>query len=392
MSDTWPMSREYEFPVCPAGPTVTAELAATKNQLATAVERVRDLEAALAVLRAESTAMELAQDRLAERMRSVDQARQKAMRRARVAEQESGRLGRSVSAHKARATRLLGLLEELREQVRARERELLDIKADGAAQLVLQPLIRKWLLSPQPKARFRLPRRLILVGHGPLSQAEMSRTLAAVGVEAVAPSDPLLDVMVVGRDGWLVDDLEDQIRARGERISRVYSQEMLLAACLTRCDPLDASKALLKQFAEGHDALQYLISSGFNWPLVNNRGLNDDGQIPPGGESPLHTLGYIVGRIKGLPEKDRQTLLKSAFSGELPSIHSKAYMQGWGTPRSRARLRRMARHLHQEVMKRVAEPMYETAVTHWTNDLVWMRETLYEPWMRFRWPKIGVKK
>ncbi len=106
-------------------------------------------------------------------------------------------------------------------------------------------------------------------------------------------------------------------------------------------------------------------------------------------QSPLHVLGYVVGRTHGLPERNRHALLRRAFEDRLPFAHSRAYVDGWGPDRSRVRLRRMARHLAWLAGLWLHQPTHETAVAHWRADLDWMHATLYEPWMRFRWPKIG---
>jgi hypothetical protein len=199
--------------------------------------------------------------------------------------------------------------------------------------------------------------------------------------------------MVVGRENWFVDDLEAQIRARGEDGLRVYSQEMLLAALATSDDPFDsATPKTLKQFADGHPALECLIESGFKWPEVIASGglVNFD---EPGGfadQSPINALGYVVGKVKGLPVSERRNLLTKAFRGKLPFVESSTYMKSWGEPGSRIRLRRAAMHIAKQAGLRVTLHTHDVAVQDWRDDLDWMRGHLYEPWMRFRWPEIGV--
>ena len=151
------------------------------------------------------------------------------------------------------------------------------LQTASAAQLILQPLVRNWLVSKRGSRGLRLPGKAVVVGSGPLSEKELRATLSAREIKAVPPEDPSTDVMVVGRDDWLVDDLEAQIRARGEAGLRVYSQEMLLAAFATGDDPFQsASPKTLKQFADGHPALEYLIESGFEWPEVVTSGALGD--------------------------------------------------------------------------------------------------------------------
>jgi hypothetical protein len=84
------------------------------------------------------------------------------------------------------------------------------------------------------KRNLRLPREVVLIGSGPLSEKEMRAILSAREIQAAPPEDPSTAVMIVGRDDWLVDDLEAQIRARGEVGLRVYSIHRLADQTQTR--------------------------------------------------------------------------------------------------------------------------------------------------------------
>ena len=198
--------------------------------------------------------------------------------------------------------------------------------------------------------------------------------------------------MVVGRDEWLVDDIEEQIAVQEKTCGlKVFSQEMLVAALATRDDPFDsADRKTLLSFADGHEALTYLIEAGFEWPFITPRSIGKALEAESDGfaeESPIHKMGYVVGKVAGLPEKARRRILTDAFTSKLPKVGSAEYMARWATPGSRIRLRRMANHIATFARLKQNEPNFDTAVEHWESDLDWLHEEFYESWMRFRWPE-----
>jgi hypothetical protein len=219
----------------------------------------------------------------------------------------------------------------------------------------------------------------------------MERLLRKAGFQLRKPGDTSAASMVTGRDDWLVDDLEDQIAARKSQRLKVFSQEMLIAALATRDDPFEsADRKTLLAFADGHDALTYLIEAGFEWPFITWKPLQAAGRFAEkqfAEESPVHKMGYVVGKVAGLPEKARRRILADAFTGKLPKVYSTEYMATWGTPGGRIRLRRMATHLATFARLWQNEPNFGTAVAHWEADLDWLEQEFYEPWMRFRWPE-----
>lgn len=273
----------------------------------------------------------------------------------------------------------------------------LDVERLAAAtglQLLSSPLALQWLTRKRKKTTLKLPREVVVVGAGPVPGGEMERLLRKAGFLVRAPGDDAAALMVVGREEWLVDDLEEQIAARKSLGLKVFSQEMLIGALATRDDPFEsADKKTLLGFAEGHGALEYLIEAGFEWPFITWRPLQTAGQFAGekfAKESPLHKLGYVVGKVNGLPEKARRRVLADAFTGKLPKVHSVEYMATWGTPGSRIRLRRMANHLATFARLWQNEQNFDTAVAHWEADLDWLHDEFYEPWMRFRWPEARV--
>ena len=55
----------------------------------------------------------------------------------------------------------------------------------------------------------------------------------------------------------------------------------------------------------------------------------------------LDVLGYNVGFAKGRCEKERRQLLAYVLTGELPFVHSRAYMADWGRPASAERVTKL---------------------------------------------------
>jgi hypothetical protein len=332
---------------------------------------------------------------LSNQLERVETGKAKALRRCREVRRELKERASEADAAKRKASLLTKKVEQAATENAELGQRLKVLQTASAAQLILQPLVRNWLVSKRGRRDLRLPARAVVVGSGPLSEKELRATLSGREIRAIPPDDPSTDVMIVGRDDWLVDDLEAQIRARGEAGLRVYSQEMLLAAFATGDDPFNsASLKTLKQFADGHPALAYLIESGFEWPKMTWRPLQEIEEFETGEfaeQSPINKLGYVVGKTKGLVDQLRRRLLVQAFKGDLPPVVSSRYMKTWGGPGSRIRLRRMARHIAWLGGLWRYQDTHSVAVMHWSDDLDWMREHLYEAWMRFRWPEIGAR-
>lgn len=88
----------------------------------------------------------------------------------------------------------------------------------------------------------------------------------------------------------------------------------------------------------------------------------------------LRCIGYNV-RWKDLEAKQRRFLLDWAYRAELPRINGDAYMDSWGTPGSRQRLRclygTIARYLRRYGHDNVLQ---EVAVARWKADLAYIKE------------------
>jgi hypothetical protein len=173
---------------------------------------------------------------------------------------------------------------------------------------------------------------------------------------------------------------------------------MFLTALLVGKDLFrTAENKTLLEFAVDHEALRCCIDEGFMWPAIPTATIARilDPQIEAVEESPLHEMGYRVGKTNGVPKSRRREILEVAFRGALPTVKSSAYMKRWGTPNSRRRLRRMATAIDWYIVQAMGRQKkrkhdMSVAIDEWSGDLAWMNDELYEPWMRFHWPNTHV--
>jgi len=232
---------------------------------------------------------------------------------------------------------------------------------------------------------------VVVVGDGPYSNHELKSHLKGQQFTIARPGDADARIMIVGRQKWTETTLERQIKARQGDELRVYSQEMFLLATAVSRDPLDECdpRELVSLFASEHPALQFLIASGFEWPNV---GLESLPNKPRGDwgveESPLHLMGYHVGKTSALTERERRAILKRAFSGPLKIVPNEEYMAEWGYQSTERRLWRMAHHV--ALLASTQGRGKKIAGSHWAQDLRWMKKNLFEPWMKFKWPDTNV--
>jgi hypothetical protein len=194
--------------------------------------------------------------------------------------------------------------------------------------------------------------------------------------------------IIVGREEWTPEKLDELIaESEGEDI-KIVSQELFLAAVISGHDPFMADEEVLMAFAEGHPALEYLRDTAFEWPLGCLGPIDPPPPDPFGVEiSPLKAMDppYTVGE-RGYRESTRRKILTKAFNDELPWVESDEYMALWGKPGTRQRLRQIAYHISRQIPKHIGLEHY-TAVREWEEDLEWLYYEFYKPWMRFRWPE-----
>lgn len=237
--------------------------------------------------------------------------------------------------------------------------------------------------------------KILLCGDAPWFKKDFIGLLKKKGFTPVSSISSDVEIAVIGRD-FDPEEVEGQLVLRqGEKI-HFYSQELLIATVAAGINPFDnlrSFKSLFKEFSEDHPGLQFLKNNfKFPWPLPNisdsvilffdNEGLVD--------QSPLVSVGYRVGRERGLDEHTRRKILRDSFYGAYDDtdewyVHSKDYMRRWDRPQSRGRLFQMAHHIHSLIINRRSVPSMKQAVQEWEDDLRWLKR-FYKPYMGFKWP------
>lgn len=226
-----------------------------------------------------------------------------------------------------------------------------------------------------------LPKDVAVHGEGPWPDAEFVELLSDLGfnVWEAGPHDDVA-LLIVGRSNWDANILEQQIGAREKKSLKIFTQELLVATLTCGCDPFDemdteTGREILELFGKDHPVIEYLRGLEFPWPEFNSLEESvSSGEWGSVQESPLLKMGYHVGITHGLPLDQRRTILERAFSGQLPFVESNDYMDEWGDPCTRRRLRRMAWHLALLVQTNSRPPSKAHAVTDWKRDLKWLRE------------------
>jgi hypothetical protein len=257
-------------------------------------------------------------------------------------------------------------------------------------QITNAKLIR-WLSSDVSEGdSFQIPENAIVHGEGPISVRQMKSHLKEWGCRP-CPRDSCW--IIVGRDNWSPETLDQYIEdCSGEEIM-IVSQEMFLAGVISGHHPFCATKELLLVFANGHPALQYLLKSGIEWPFISD--FIKDGVenyfMYSADESPLVAMGYRA-QSGGLNDQQRRAILEDAFLGDLPEVESgsESYMQQWSTPSSRRRLHRMAHHIAWLIRTHRGISNHNRAVQKWESDLLWLNKRFFRPWMRFKWPNTQI--
>lgn len=252
-----------------------------------------------------------------------------------------------------------------------------------------------WLLAEASPAATDVPHGyLSLVGDGPWSRDDMVPVMEDLGYSLWPLPDQDLAHVVVGRSGWDGDDLAAQVDVRGEDGIRIYSHEMWLAKLLTGRDPFDSGDLeLMAAFAEGHDALQFLMGITWPWPTTGDDGEDGGGDVPEMGRSPLHFFGYHVGKTSRLSPKERRDVLAKFLDAKKIDFDEDAtirYRQAWGRPGGPTRLLQMARHLKWLIETQGRQDRMSQADQDWRDDMAWLKATYYRG-MKKRLPWPGLK-
>lgn len=236
---------------------------------------------------------------------------------------------------------------------------------------------------------------LATTGNGPFVEDFFDSVLKDYGYEPRLCGASGASVLIVGREDWTEEGLEEQIEAREGDTLKVYSQEMAVIAIATGNDPFDADEDLLLEFGQDHPALQFLMNNEFAWPGWQPRGgggiIIDSAEWRRG--SPLTAMGYHVGVTSELHARERHQLLTRIFKRRLifPADFSSEEREGWGTPGQSRRLRMIAVHIAKNIAVHGARLGYNSvAAKEWQADLAWLKKQYYDRRLKFRWPDTTV--
>jgi hypothetical protein len=254
--------------------------------------------------------------------------------------------------------------------------------------------ILQWMLAWTTDSKtksFDFPSEVLIIGDGPYGWNDFLKILESINCDAYSSnSEPTW--IIIGQENWTEELIERLIDERSGREIKIVSQELFVAGLLSDQDPFDASPDILRVFGENHPALNYLMNSGFEWPIVQGW-INEAPKIYNFGgvdQSPLASLGYHVGLTKSIRPAERRRILNYAFSESIPNVGPSDYMDEWGNPCSRKRLWRIAHHIAWLANNRRSNAAMEHAVAHWVEDLHWLKTELFKPSMRFQWPNTFV--
>ncbi|MFQ5731486.1 MAG: hypothetical protein ACE5KM_05990 [Planctomycetaceae bacterium] len=253
------------------------------------------------------------------------------------------------------------------------------------------PTLRNWFFS-EGNCESQFLKKLgeaVCVGDGPFAADELSKFLQDRGL-------PVLDqqewpgVVVLGRNGYTEEEVDEIIDRREGMSLRIYSQEMLLASVAADKDAFgrfDVPHA----FCAGHPGLEFVSQGWRGW--VQARVLPDRQSTPKTfdgkfevDKSPLAVMGYRVGQ-SGAENSERRRVLTQAFKESLPFVGPSDYMAQWGEPETPHRLRKIAENIAAYRDNAMNQQKDNTlAIEHWEADLSWLKKTFYHGHMRFHWP------
>ena len=200
--------------------------------------------------------------------------------------------------------------------------------------------------SPTPPP----PTEAGILGFGPFNSEDI-RTFLNQQEVACHDIDSNTSVVVLGREGWDENQIDNLIDSRVGQSLKIYSQEMFVTFLgKPAADPFYQGPLVLEAFKEGHDGLEFISRGWSGWVQTYVR---DDWKNQPVGlgscdgwekESPLHIMGYHVGKTGQYIDKRRQ-ILRNVFEGPLPIVSSYSYMAEWGEPGSAERLYKTAERI-----------------------------------------------
>jgi len=328
--------------------------------------------------------------------RSVERQLRKTVSMLIDSEKDNDRLKRLIDAQKTRfqeTNQRLGVAKSLVKETQKAVEALQDRLADAPlGELGIRSVdTARWLTRNFRGPRsVSLPSQVLVIGEGPFNLDEIYDLLTErkflVDYEW---TNPRCEIVIVGRESWSAEQIQEQITLRDGKPLRIYTQELFIIYLMLGTDPLElASSEDLLKFTDDHALMQYLLEQQFPWPdsqFFHEGPLHlGEGFDSEDASSPMFRLGYSVAQNKGLGSSQRHQILdKTLGCEELPWCISDDYMSEWGNRASAARLRRMAWHIHLMTKR---HRQHSQAVEKWTLDLEWLRETKYKPIHRFRWP------
>jgi hypothetical protein len=254
--------------------------------------------------------------------------------------------------------------------------------------------LRDRFFAAKTATPFELPVKLL--GNGPFDQADFKEFLKKCRVPMWKRNTPV-NVLILGRDDWKPEAVNEIVEDAEGAVLQIYSQEMLISVLAGHPDPFRVWPLRerlwdMYAFRDGHPGLEYVSNGwagwikgvGFSSAVSWGDGTSDFNQVE---QSPLSAMGYRAG-VSGLDEGSRRRILRSAFEGPLPFVESSAYMEGWGSPTTAERLKRIAYHLSNMIDTHRHRTNLHVAVHDWETDLAWLKNTFYRGVATFYWPQV----
>jgi hypothetical protein len=131
----------------------------------------------------------------------------------------------------------------------------------------------------------------------------------------------------------------------------------------------------------------------FNWPMTEaacgNGTLATECWEP---EGLLKYMGYRVGLGASSSRQARESVLAGIFECVVPPVFERSYIKEWATPKSPARLQKMAETIAALTRnaKRRRDARMGSAIKDWEQDLEFLYYEYYVGHFRFAWPAVTV--
>jgi hypothetical protein len=231
---------------------------------------------------------------------------------------------------------------------------------------------------------------VVTTGSGPFEENQFDDLVRSLGIQIFNPNKEI-ETLVLGRENWSEQLINEVLDDRSGLQLRAYSQEMYLAYLISGVDPLEEDEEQVRLLAGEHSALNFLEAVGFQWPTT---------QVPTrgGGNFVANLLnlgllgfkGYTV-KVGGPSTTARQRILVGVYTNPVPNEFPAYYIRQWGIPGSSKRLNKMANTIATlcKNYKRRSNPLSST-IAKWESDLAWLKANYYDGHYRFEWPSTDV--